>query len=264
MKKFLWLLVFLQIFFFVCVAFAQGVKIIDLKGNVEVKTKTGANWQTAKAGMILGKNAELTTQKNSECTLAFDEYLSNVLTVKENSNLKIESLLPAKVYLPSGRVFALIEDVKEVRDFKVRTPVVIAGVLGTGEGVDSSDKGSEVSCFEGSLNVQGLDAQGNPTGSQELDTGSGIEVGMDGSLGERFGLPPDAMAEWNEVRGDISNTREQQGVEDTGAGAGGEIGGGSVQELKQEQQDTTFDQDFFQERIEREEGSGDPGNGMAS
>jgi hypothetical protein len=80
----------------------------------------------------LDKNTQLKTDRLSECSITFDAELKNILTIKENSQFRLESTKPAQAFLAQGRVFALIENVTQIEKFELRTPIAIAGVRGRG------------------------------------------------------------------------------------------------------------------------------------
>ncbi|MCM8830810.1 MAG: FecR family protein [Candidatus Omnitrophica bacterium] len=189
MKKFF--LFFIVFFYFSFFCFSQEVKIIDLKGDVFVKKETETIWQRAKIDMVLTKNTEIKTAKNSFCTLVFDVQDKNVMTIKDNAEVKISQIIPANINLNKGRVFALIKNIKAVDKFEIRTPVAVAGVRGTGESVEHNNSGTTVKCFEGVVNVLDLNMQ-----SQDIEGGFGIEVGPDGRLGEEFELQKEDFYEW--------------------------------------------------------------------
>ncbi|MEM7816752.1 MAG: FecR domain-containing protein, partial [Candidatus Aenigmatarchaeota archaeon] len=183
MKRFYIFLVF-GIFLIFLNSFSQTtIRIIDIKGEVLVKISPTQPWEKARVNMPLNKETEIQTKINSECTIGFDTDLRNVLTLKENSQVKVEEILPAKVFLSKGRVFSLIKDVASLKEFKVRTPVAIAGVKGTGFSMENTDSGSVIKCFEDEVDVTGLDNQGNPTQEAELLSGFGINVDLEGNLG---------------------------------------------------------------------------------
>ena len=112
--------------------FAEDAKVIGLTGKVMVKVDAASGWEKATVNMTLGKGAQVQTKRDAQCTLAFDAKGKNVVTVKNRSDIKVESVKPGKVFLSSGRVFALIKDASETKKFEVRTPTAISGARGTG------------------------------------------------------------------------------------------------------------------------------------
>lgn len=236
-----------------CVSvFAQGATIIDVKGKVTLKRDATKAWEKAKRGMELGPNAELKTAKKSECVIAFDKALKNVMTIRQNSSLKLEKVLPVSVSLPQGKVFALIENLESIEDFRIKTPTAIAGVRGTGESVRSGNDGTQVLCFEGGILVQGLDNRGNPTGERDLSGGLGVSIGLDGNLGDTFEVPRSDLAQWSDVRGNIEGAR--RGIEGNAGGAQDTPG-----DLMQERRDTIQDESLEQLRRQEDKGSDDQG-----
>ena len=217
MKKCLLVLFFLQLLIMPSL-YAQLAKIIDASGNVQVKTEASSSWQKAKPNTYLKEDSEVKTGSASECTIAFDEELENMLTIKENSYIKIEDLRPGKIYMPKGRVFSLIDNLAKIEKFEIRTPTAIAGVRGTGDSVETGPGGTTVKCFSGKVSVQGLDKNGNLTDLLDLLAGVGIDVSPDGELGDFFELTDIDYNEWNaflQRLADIIISMGGEGIADT-------------------------------------------------
>ncbi|MBM3248627.1 MAG: FecR domain-containing protein [Candidatus Omnitrophica bacterium] len=197
MKKAISMLVFVFFFTFASSAFAQVAKIVDLGGQASVKVDLSADWNKAKINMLLGKDAEIQTGRDSYCTLAFDDEMKNIVTIKQNSQIKIDSIKPGNISLQKGRVFSLINSLSKNEKFQVRTPAAIAGARGTGWSTDYNGKNASAKCFENTIYVQGLDAKGDITGQMDLLSGSGINIGG-GSLGNVFDLSDEDNEEWSD------------------------------------------------------------------
>ena len=211
-------LVMLAAFLFVpCYAFAQVAKIVDVGGKVTVKTDASADWKKAKVNMVLNKDAELETKENSYCTLAFDEEQKNIVTLKQNSRIRIDSIKPGAVFLPQGRVFSLIKNLPKNATFEVRTPTAVAGARGTGWVTQTEGDHVSEKCFDDVIYVQGLDPQGNITGETDLPQGSGMDI-QGGQLGSRHTLGDDDYKEWNDFTGYVDDL---QGGGDEGSGDDG-------------------------------------------
>jgi hypothetical protein len=224
------ILVFIFLFLLISLPlFAQTVKVIDIAGKVEVKAGTATSWQKARVNMFLGKEAEIKTDKKSSCTLAFDEELKNILTINENSHIKIENLKPGGVFLPEGRVFSLIENMAKVEQFQIRTPTAIAGARGTGWETGYAGGSTSILCFEDTVHAQGLDENGNVTGETDLASGNGLDVGPGGSLGEPFALRDADYERWSDFTNNAGNL--------TGGSESGGDDGSSLGDLGEEQRE---------------------------
>jgi hypothetical protein len=200
-KLFLFLLLFS--FLFTGLVLAQTAKIIRLEGNVEMKISETDNWQVATIGTYLKKQAEIKTDKDSSCTLAFDEKLDNLITIEQNSQLTLEQLKPTELFLPEGRVFSIIDNLADLGEFKVKTPVAVAGVRGTGDSVESGKDGTTVKCFQGEIYVGSLLKPGNPI----LGSGLGVNVGSGGQIGNIFNLTGNDWRAWQRFISGINNLR---------------------------------------------------------
>ncbi len=200
-KLFLCLLVFY--FFSLSLAFGQTAKIIKLEGDVEMKIGAADSWQAATIGTYLKKQAEVKTGKDSSCTLAFDQELDNLITIDQNSHLKLEQLKPGELFLPEGRIFSIIDNLADLGEFKIKTPVAVAGVRGTGDSVRSNEDGTTVKCFQGEIYVESLIKPQDPI----LGSGSGVNVGPGGQIGDIFDLSGDDWRMWNRFLSGVNNLR---------------------------------------------------------
>ena len=202
--------------------FAQAAKIIDRRGQVMVKKEAGLEWEKAKLNMLLNDGAEIETKARSECILAFDEEPKNIISIKENSKIKIESVKPGNIFLPQGRVFTLIENLGKQEKFQVRTPTAIAGARGTGwaTGFNKSNNKTNVECFENTIFVEGLDEAGNSTGEKDVDNGSGIDVGPGGEFGQMRQLGGRDFDTWDNFTDAVDYVIEKGGDESNDEGLG--------------------------------------------
>jgi hypothetical protein len=233
--------------------FAQSAKIIDLKGKVSVKKELSAAWQEAKINMLLLKDAEIKTASGAICTLAFDEELKNIMSIKENSEVKLESIIPAQVFLPEGRVFSLIDNLSAIEKFEVRTPTAIAGARGTGFSVESLNGQTLASCYKHFVYLMGLDKQGNTGEIKELAEKFGITINPDGTWEGPLGLSPEAMKEWQDFLGYLESLKGD------GQDEGDSLGG-----LQDESKESLGDSLYENRRAEeegREGGQIEPGQG---
>lgn len=242
MKKILSGLIFLGAFFFVTCAFAQTVKIVDLQGDVTVQKVSQGKWEKAKSGMLLDKDAQIKTGNSSKCLLAFDNGLENVIELKENSQIKIESIFPGRVFLPAGRVFALIDSLSKTQEFQVRTPTAIAGARGTGWLTSYVNNNTLILCFDDQVYIQGFNQQGNLVDHRDLTAGLGVNIGLDGVLGQFFQPSPGDYANWNAFESSVGEQRNSLGQDDDFNG-----NSDSFSDFKEEQKE-----DYSQETLVQE------------
>ena len=235
-------------------AFSQAAKIIDIKGDVRAREAGKVSWQKARIGMILASNSQVKTGAYSECTLAFDDELKNIVTIKESSQITIENIKPGRIFLPEGRVFTLIGELGYLEEFKIRTPTAAAGARGTGWSTGASPRGTDVKCFEDDVFVQGFDPQGNVTDEQGLFSGFGMGVGRDGGLGDPFGLSRGDLNEWRDFKDNAEGKRrggDRGGQGPQGFGGFGNMPGDDpLDDLKDDQRDSFRDdlgEDFRQD-----------------
>ncbi|MCF7916649.1 MAG: FecR family protein [Candidatus Omnitrophica bacterium] len=250
MKKIFWFL-FIFCFLFTGLGFAQTAKIIKLEGSVQIKKTETDNWQIATIGTYLKKEAEIKTKADSSCTLAFDKQLDNLITIEQNSHLKLEQVKPAELFLPEGRVFSIIDNLADIGEFKIKTPVAVSGVRGTGDSVESTEEGTTVKCFAGEIYVESLLKPQDPI----LGSGSGIKVSPTGQLGNIFGLSEDDWRMWNKFLAGINSMR--------GGPTPRPNGSPGLDRMKGERRDS-IREDFFQQRRKDEEGRESSGSNGGS
>lgn len=252
MKRILMSLMFFYIFLLASCSFAETARIIDVKDRVMVKKTPAADWRKAKVKMDLAKDAELKTGKHSQCTLAFDEDLKNIVTVKENSHIKIENVIPGDISLSEGRVFSLIESIPRREKFQIRTPVAIAGARGTGWITSFGSSQAALSCFKDKIFIQGLDNAGNVTKESDLSSGWGVDVGAGGIFGDRHRLSGEDYRQWDEFTSHVNRlSLDEDQVSDKSQNLG-DLRGEQMQDFR----------DIADETRRREkEGSGSRGGG---
>jgi len=229
----------LTLLFCTCVL-AQEARIIDVKGNVSVKKEVSAQWEKAKINMLLGKDAEVKTYKDSFCTLAFDEELKNVMRIQENSQMKLETVIPAKIFLPEGRVFSLIDNLAAVEKFEIRTPTAVAGARGTGLSVTFSNSNTVVICYEHMVYVMDL-TKGITGQLKELAEKFGITLGPDGSWQGPLPLTAEQLKEWQDFLNYIQELRGNLGIDTT------------MGDLQWEGRESESDSDYEHRRQDKED-----------
>lgn len=232
MKRKLLCLAILQMFFLPALVFAQAARVIDAQGKVLTRKDAG-DWRPAKINMLLDKESELKTEAKSKCALAFDKDSRNILTIDENSQIKLEEIKPGDIFLRGGRVFALIENLEKAEEFKVRTPTAIAGARGTGWTTQYLNDASSALCFLDTVYIQGLDNAGSVTAEEDLSGGWGINISAGGSFGELFPLTDADYLEWNNFMDYVHGLRGEDAgeVDDTG----------SLDDIRQEQREDYSD-----------------------
>src|SRR3989338_11241538 len=194
----------IALLFFSFPLYAQDYKIITVKGEVLLRQNESSSWQKAKKGDSFLKNYELMTKQGSECTFAAGDTVNKALTLKENSQLKVSPEAVGRLELMQGRVFSLIEKMDQDSTFEIKTPVVVAGVRGTGWSVEA-EKGTSVKCFEGKVYAKGLDENGSVVSDTDIPEGSGVQVREKGEMEKHFEVSAKDKKEWKSFKGIVKN-----------------------------------------------------------
>ena len=240
MKK---IIIFSLLFMFPVCVFSQVVQIVGIKGDVSVKKAQKSSWQPAELEMKLSRQAEVKTGYDSECILSFDQDQKNTITLKSNSHIKINNIKLGRIFLNKGKVLSLIDDInafeRAEKPFQIKTTTAIVGVTGTGWGTETQGgAGTDANCFDGSINVQGVGADGSITGQEDIFEGFGISVGADGMLGDIFSLDNDAYDDWNDFKGNVEGVR---GGAEASAGLDDRSDLGNTGDIT----DSSLDDDFY-------------------
>lgn len=165
------------------------VAILSVDGSVKVDTMGDGNWSSAKEGMMLKKGAKIKTGHNATADVVYDTEGLNVMTVSENTTITIGSSM---VKLDEGSVLAKFDNLKNGETFSVKTPTAVAGIRGSGLGVDFINGMTVVRAFKDKVYVKGLDAQGNEVGKEVvIPEGWKVEI-------EKAGEEPTEPAELTE------------------------------------------------------------------
>lgn len=242
MKRYLVFLVLVMVVFIPVLLFAQSAKVIDVQGDVKVKMGNAPLWSKLQLSTSLNKDSEIKTGKGGTCTLAFDRKSKNIVTIKENSQVRLDSIIPGDVYLKEGRVFTLVKDLKKGEQFQIKTPAAVAGARGTGWSTSSQGGETTVLSFDDIVYLVTKAAE------QNLASGNGVNIDVNGILGEIFPLTDKDREEWQDFINYLNKLVEA-------INKGSETGGPSLEDLKQEGRDDFGDLRGEMRRQEQEERS---------
>ncbi len=137
-------------------------------GEAQVKQGEG-QWMQARVGMRLLPGMRVRTGGGGLVKASVGSDMSSLVTLRDGVMDVSEIAIAANnrkahFMLHSGRIAAAVSG-KYNNDFSVRTRTAVAGVRGTEYGVEySDDEQSNVYVFRGKVDVQSLDALGQPRG----------------------------------------------------------------------------------------------------
>lgn len=188
-------------------AFGQEAKIVHVQGLVSVN-QTGDLWEPARKEMVVPESTIVKTGDQAYCDIAFDEEGQNVASIGPNSKIKINEL--QGVHIIRGRVFAQLKG-DNTTDFKVSTPVAIAGARGTSwESIFIET--AKFSVADSTIYVQGIDQDGQPTGVIDIPVHGFLDVDAFGELGELGELSQEDIDRLNEWTSKIENGLERRRI----------------------------------------------------
>lgn len=199
MKKFLILLA--CVMFAACLnqtAFSaeETVVVISYAGDVKVVPAGEVKPLACRPGMLLSEGTRIITGEESYVEIAFDKPRSNIVKVKENSEVVLKLNDSDKVELIDGKVFVLLRDLKRGSAFRVRTPCAVCGARGTGWGVITDSKITDVAVFEAKVFVRGLKKDGSAMDEEYwIERGFERKVKKFESPGELLKISDERLAE---------------------------------------------------------------------
>lgn len=185
MKKTIPALVLLIIFSIPTFAAVQAV-VKETKGKVEIKLPL-KKWQPARRGMVVPKNALISTGFHSTAVISMGK---TILQVKQLTRLKLEELIEkqgtvsTKLFLRVGKIRATVKSSSGLRqNFKLKSPVSTAAVRGT----DFDYDGINLKVKEGVVQFFNLLSQRRDIAAEEQSETDGYSTpssGEDGRLAE--------------------------------------------------------------------------------
>ncbi|MBF0489276.1 MAG: FecR domain-containing protein [Candidatus Omnitrophica bacterium] len=131
--------------------------IVRLSGEVSIE-RDGAKI-TPTVGMVLNVQDKITTSNGASEEVTCDEGLKDIVRIGCDFHVVIENDVIQKqtsIFMDKGEIMLKLEKLEKGSNFKVRTPVAVAGVRGTSFGVKLKGKEAVVTDFESRIYVKGL------------------------------------------------------------------------------------------------------------
>ena len=225
----------------VVLIFGSSANALAEDGYCEVMTVEGSaavlrNGVSApiKEGDHLKTGDRIEVGQGSLVDLAYDNAWKNVTRIRENSEVKIGSLVPTHINMKQGDIFSRIKALPAGASFEVETPTAVAAVRGTEfRTLTEPDGRTEIQNFSelptSQILVFGMDSAGKRLDSPvTLDIEKKTEIPKVGDAP----LPPRLMTpeELNEGNKDNEGLRERSNLpgvpDDKKLGVGGGPGNG--------------------------------------
>ena len=227
---------------------AGSAKIIFIQGKVLVMKSATTAWLEAKRDQTLNDKDKIKTLENSRAEIALDESLKNIVKIAPLTEITILTLKPKEIELPKGKVLSLLGKLEPGSKFEVRTPTAVAGVSGSGLGVETDGTMTTVGALENNVYVQGIDPQGNLMPPVNIDEGYKRIVERFMAPGNPVMLTDTERQEWLQWREDLTDRIEKQ----TGGASEGATAG-TVEDIsriegQKEQTDLERKEDTFESR----------------
>lgn len=138
------------------------VDVIAFEGDVKVYARGSETGEPCREDMGIEEGSKVVTGKGSYLDIAFNRESSNIVKIKENSQVIVNIVGDDKVELINGEVFASLEGLKKGETFRVKTPCATCGARGTAWGTKTDGKFTDVFVVDGNISLRGLKKDGTP------------------------------------------------------------------------------------------------------
>jgi hypothetical protein len=189
----------------------QAAEIAYTEGSVQVKLANSEEWKKAEPGMQVNIGDSVRTAKRSKVDIILDKAKQQSVRIEQKTLLVLNSSVAGsmnKIDLSYGKVFANLEQLKGTK-FDVKTPSSIAGVRGSGYGVESMRGGDEVAAYKDTVYVQTFDAQNNLLSETEVPEGFKTMIERFEAAGALTELTTQEMETWSGVKEDLAQRVEE-------------------------------------------------------
>jgi hypothetical protein len=201
-KKILITLIILSFFiasFLSYKAFAEDGKavILFIQGEVKIQRQGIEEWRDATKGMFLSNGDKLKTGYGSWSELGLGKNYENAVRIQENTLIELTDLGPVEINLFQGELRALVEKLSKDETFRIRTPMSVCGVRGTGWDTNNDGEKVVVDVYENDVYFSGVSQKGG------VIEGSTVNAGKRGMLEDPMkpivikDVPADRIEDWN-------------------------------------------------------------------
>ena len=105
-------------------------EVLNLKGTATATDKEGKT-RALKTGDLLAAGDDIKVDTGGYVDLAYDQDWQNITRLEANSKVKITSIVPGRLDLRDGGVFAKLKKLPQGSSFEVKTPTAVATVRGS-------------------------------------------------------------------------------------------------------------------------------------
>jgi hypothetical protein len=221
-------------------------KFINVEGEVFVDRGVS---MVAYKGMSLKDGDTVKTGAGSYADIAYDADMMNILRIRENSEVAVgQASLKEEtgIFLKKGEVFLKLEALPAESEFKVRTPVAVAGARGTGLGVSYDAKEAIIKSFEDEIFVKGITKEEKDMLEEVLlKEGWKVFVKEFEEPSRMEKLTGEEIERWNAWKKEIESILSGRAAGSSGSGTGGS---GEDEELLDKGQDM---QEKMSENVEK-------------
>ena len=177
-------------------AAGNPVIVISYAGEVKIIPAGKVASVACRPDMLLAEGTRIVTGEESYVAIALDRPRSNIVKIKENSEVVIKLDSMDKIELIDGKMFTLLRNLKKGRTFRVQTPCAVCGARGTGWCSETDGNITTVAVFKDKVFVRGVNRDGSVM-EKEFWVGRGFErkVKKFEHPGEALEIPEDRLLE---------------------------------------------------------------------
>lgn len=145
----------------------ESVIVVSYAGDVKVFPGGGTDSEKCKAGMFLPEGTRVITGDESYVQVTYDRAKTQLVKVKENSEVVIKIDGDDKVHLIEGKVYTLLKGLKKGKTFRVRTPAAVCGARGTGWLTEFFGDITTIGVFDDKVFARGIKKDGSVMEGEE-------------------------------------------------------------------------------------------------
>ena len=186
-----------------CGGGGDEARIFHIKGDVKVQKAGETEWKKATVDMTLKSGDKIKTGAGSETELALDKKAKTVMRLDKRTEVKLSNVKDKKTEMPKGKILGLAKDLPKGSSFEVRTPTSVAGIRGSGIGVRTDGKRTQVACYEDKAYVRGIKKDGTLTPETKLEAGTKSTVKKHKAPTTPRAMTANEMRTWQTFNKDI-------------------------------------------------------------
>ncbi|MDD5135911.1 MAG: CIA30 family protein [Candidatus Omnitrophica bacterium] len=180
------------------IALDQTNRTFLVRGDVKIKSSAeGSPWRQMDTSTVLEKGDIVKTSGGSKADIVIGVNTDKAVKIEENSSVEFQSINPASLNCPGGKLLVAIKKLEPKSSFVVKTPTAICGARGTGWSQEAAPAKTSICVFESSVFVQGVGAGGKPKKeTYTVNEGTERVLAKDRPISEPLKIGEEDLRDW--------------------------------------------------------------------